>query len=58
MQTGMQRSFGKAVGIAAQLKEGSPIFCAYVNKEGVAKAREALKSATPKLPGRCYIEVQ
>jgi large subunit ribosomal protein L10e len=58
MQTGMQRSFGKAVGLAAQLRDGTPIFCVYVEKNGIAKARTALRSATPKLPGRCAIELQ
>jgi large subunit ribosomal protein L10e len=58
MQTGMQRSFGRAVGLAAQLKVGTPIFCVYCNKEGIVNARKALLSATPKLPGRCAIEVK
>ncbi len=58
MQTGMQLSFGKTAGLAAQLKEGTPIFCVYVEKAGIAHARTALKSATPKLPCRCTIEVQ
>ena len=57
MQTGMQRSFGKPVGLAARLKVGSPIFCVYCQKEGIPVARDALKSATPKLPGRCTIAV-
>jgi len=57
MQTGMQRSFGKAIGLATQLKMGTPIFCVYCNKEGIPNARKALLSATPKLPGRCAIEV-
>ena len=58
MQTGMQRSFGAAVGLAAQLKEGTPIFCVYVEKSGIDHARMALKSAIHKLPGHCAIEVQ
>ncbi|MBS3170378.1 50S ribosomal protein L16 [Candidatus Woesearchaeota archaeon] len=58
MQTGMQRSFGKAMSLAAQLKEGTPIFCVYVEKTGIPNARIALKSASPKLPGKCAIEVQ
>jgi len=58
MQTGMQRSFGKAVGLAAQLKVGTPIFCVYCEKTGIVNARKALRSATPKLPGRCAIEVR
>ena len=58
MQTGMQRSFGKATSLAAQLKDGTPIFCVYVEKAGIPHARMALKSATPKLPCKCGIEVQ
>ena len=58
MQTGMQRSFGKAVGLAAQLKVGTPIFSVYCSKEAIPNARKALLSATPKLPGRCMIEVE
>lgn len=57
MQTGMQRSFGKAMGLAAQLNKGTPIFCVYCNKEGIPNARKALQSATPKLPGSCAVEV-
>ena len=57
MQTGMQRSFGRAMGLAAQLKVGTPIFCVYYNKQGIPNARKALLSATPKLPGRCGIEI-
>ena len=57
MQTGMQRSFGRAMGLAAQLKVGTPIFCVYCNKQGIPNARKALLSATPKLPGRCGIEI-
>lgn len=58
MQTGMQRSFGAAVGLAAQLKEGTRIFCVYVEKSGIDPARMALKSAIHKLPGSCAIEVE
>ena len=57
MQTGMQRSFGRAMGLAAQLKVGTPIFCVYCNKEGIPSARKALLSANPKLPGRSAVEV-
>lgn len=57
MQTGMQRSFGRAMGLAAQLNKGTAIFCVYCNKEGIPHARKALQSANPKLPGRSAVEV-
>ena len=55
MQTGMQRSFGKAMGLAAQLKPNTAIFCVYVDKENMDAVRLALKSASPKLPCKCAI---
>lgn len=58
MSTGMQRSFGRATGLAAQLKIGSPIFCVYVDKAGIPAARFALKSANPKLPLKSSIRVE
>lgn len=55
MQTGMQKSFGKATGSAAQLKLDQPIFSVYVNETDAAGALEALKSAQPKLPCKCAV---
>src|SRR3989338_10111664 len=57
LQTGMAHSFGKAVGLAAQVKKGKTIFTASVAKEHIDIAREALHKATPRLPGRYSIEV-
>ncbi len=45
MSTGMQRSFGKCIGVAAQVKRGKEIFTIEVDKENADTAREALKSA-------------
>ncbi len=56
MQTGMQRAFGKAMGLAAQLKPKTPIFCVYVDKENMDAVKLALKAAKPKLPCKCAIE--
>jgi len=58
MQTGMQRAFGRPMGLAAQLRPKTPLFCVYVEKAGITQARNALKSAAPKLPGKYAIEVQ
>lgn len=58
MQSGMQKAFGKAIGVAAQVKKGKILFAAKINKEGIEIAKEALKKAGPRLPGRCSIEVK
>jgi large subunit ribosomal protein L10e len=56
LQTGMSHAFGKPIGLAAQVKEGSVIFSVDVNKENLKNAAEAIKLAVPRLPGKCSIE--
>ncbi len=58
MQTGMQRAFGKAMGLAAQMKPKKALFCIYVDKENIPAVRTALKSAMPKLPMKCGVLVE
>ena len=56
MQTGMQLSFGKVIGKAAILKEGSKIFfIAVQDPKAVQFARKVIKQVSPKLP--CKIKV-
>ena len=56
MQTGMQLSYGKAVGKAAILKKGSRIFFVAVpNEKAVGFARKVLKQIKSKLPGKVKI---
>jgi large subunit ribosomal protein L10e len=50
MSTGMAHSFGKAVGIAARVKEGQIVFEARVNKDKIDVAKEALNRARKKMP--------
>ncbi|MBN1275329.1 50S ribosomal protein L16 [Candidatus Woesearchaeota archaeon] len=57
MSTGMARSFGKVVGLAARVKEGQPLFEVCVNKQHVKEAKAALVRAKNKLPCSCSIEV-
>ncbi len=45
MSTGMKCSFGKAIGIAAQVTKGKKIFTVKVEKEHIEIARKALKSS-------------
>ncbi len=56
MQTGMQRSFGQAIGIAARINKNQPVFSVDVSdKAHIELAKEALKLATPRMPGKYYI---
>ena len=57
MSTGMQLSFGRPVGSAAQVKKGQQIFTVYVDKEGVEHAKEALSKAHHRMPGKYVIEI-
>jgi len=56
MQTGMQLSFGKAVGKAAILQKNSRLFELYLpNDKAVKFARHVLKQIKSKLPGTTQI---
>jgi large subunit ribosomal protein L10e len=55
MSTGMAGSYGKVVGLAAQLKENDEIFVVKVDKKNVLIAKEALIRCKNKLPCRCQI---
>ena len=50
MSTGMKHSFGKSVGIAAQVRKGQTVFEARVNKDKLEVAKEALNRARKKFP--------
>ncbi len=56
MSTGMQKSFGKPIGVSAQVKKGKAIFECSVNKENVQLAKEAMHKASTKMP--CGFAVQ
>lgn len=58
MSTGMKRSFGKAVGIAARVHKGQPIFEVHCNKKDVAVAKLALDRARHKLPSGGYVQTE
>lgn len=55
MSTGMKKSFGKVIGLAARLKKGQPLFELNVPKNQHKTAREALRRASMKLPCSCKI---
>lgn len=58
MSTGMKHSFGKAVGIAAQIRKGQPVFEVHVSKNKITLARDALDRARKKLPCDFSISVE
>ncbi len=57
LQEGMRRAFGKAVSLAARVKQGQCIMEINVNKEHVEVAKKSLRDACVKLPGTPTINV-
>ncbi len=55
LSTGMAHSFGKSIGIAAQVGKGKPLFTVHITKDNVNLARQALKRASYKVPCKCSI---
>lgn len=57
MSTGMKCSFGKPIGIAAQVREGQVMFQIDTSKQHLPTAKEALRRASTKMPFGCTVEV-
>jgi large subunit ribosomal protein L10e len=55
MSTGMAGSYGKVVGLAAQVHKGDEIFVCKVDKKNLATAKESLIRAKNKLPSSYQI---
>ena len=55
VSTGMAHSFGKTIGVAAQIKIGKIMFTIGVDKQNLPLARQAMKRASYKLPCQCSI---
>ncbi len=58
MSTGMAHSFGKSIGVAAQVWEGKELMTVHVNDENLQLAKKALNRARYKLPCVCKIVVE
>ncbi len=58
MSTGMAHSFGKPVGIAAQVRKGQPVLEVNVNKERLSIAKQALDRARKKMPCGFSIKIE
>lgn len=57
MSTGMQKSFGKVIGLAAQVRKGQEVIEITTKPDHISKAREALRRGNCKLPRKCTISV-
>lgn len=55
MSTGMKKSFGKSIGLAAQVKKGQSIFRVKVNKEHGDNAKRSLERAISKFPSQFMV---
>lgn len=58
MSTGMKMSFGKPIGIAAQVNKGKTILDVAVEPQNVERAKIALKRAASKYPCSCRLVVR
>ncbi|MBR9677299.1 50S ribosomal protein L16 [Candidatus Woesearchaeota archaeon] len=58
MSTGMKLSFGKTIGVAAQVDKEQKIMTIGVAKEHIELAKKALTRSYQKLPCSCRIEVE
>ena len=57
MSKGMQKSFGKVIGVAARVMKGQAVFELRIGKENATLGREALARAGKKLPCPCRVTV-
>jgi large subunit ribosomal protein L10e len=58
MSTGMAHSFGKPIGIAAQVRVGQAIFEINVDKKDIPVAKEAARRIMSKVPCTCKIVIE
>ncbi|MBU0472284.1 MAG: 50S ribosomal protein L16 [Nanoarchaeota archaeon] len=57
MSTGMKKSFGKPVGLAAQVSKGQILFQASVDKQFLSTGKKAISRIRHKLPCGCKVEI-
>src|SRR5438445_10054982 len=57
LQEGMRKAFGKPIGLAARVDIGSVILELGVKAENLEKAKEAMHSASAKLPMKTNVQV-
>ncbi|MBS3172103.1 50S ribosomal protein L16 [Candidatus Woesearchaeota archaeon] len=57
MQKGMQKSFGRAVGVAAQTRIGTVVFTIFVNENNLESAKKSMEMARSRMPGTYSVVV-
>ncbi len=57
MSTGMQKSFGKPIGVSAQVRTDKNLFEISVDKENIPVAKEALHKALTKMPCSFFVKI-
>lgn len=58
MSTGMQKAFGKPIGIAARVHEGQDIMCVECNPEHIDMVKKALSRASKKVACGCRTVIE
>ncbi len=58
MSTGMKKSFGKPIGLAAQVRKGQELFDVYVDKSNLGAAKAGVSRIKAKLPCKCSVVVK
>ncbi|NQU99050.1 50S ribosomal protein L16 [Candidatus Woesearchaeota archaeon] len=58
MSTGMKKSFGKPVGLAAQISKGQIMYQAFVDEEFLETGKKAIDRIKHKLPCSCSVVVE
>jgi large subunit ribosomal protein L10e len=57
LQEGMRKAFGKPIGLAARVKQGSVILTLGLMKENLDKGKQAMWAAGTKLPMKTHTEI-
>jgi len=57
LQEGMRKAFGKPIGVAARVKNGSVVIDISVKAENLEKAKEAMWAASTKLPMKTKVVI-
>ncbi|MGM5483579.1 MAG: 50S ribosomal protein L16 [Nanobdellota archaeon] len=58
MSTGMKKSFGKVIGLAARVRKGQEIMEVKASQKNIDKAKKSLQKANFKLPKKCVAVVK
>jgi large subunit ribosomal protein L10e len=56
--SGMSKSFGRPIGMAARVRRGQKIMSLFVQNDGETDGKDALRRANMKLPVRCQTKIE